>query len=89
MREAITLGERLAIRVGDYTLQWEPAPRVERCFKEMGIKTVGQLVLQTEADLLSHRSFGRESLRQVKEMLNKLGLHLGMVFYCDEPGRRR
>ena len=52
--------------------------RARNCLESAVIKTVGELVGRTEQDLLSVRSFGRTSLREVKRRLEELGLSLGM-----------
>lgn len=52
--------------------------RASNCLESARIETVGQLVVQTDADLLKLRSFGRTSLREVKRKLQDLGLDLGM-----------
>ena len=52
--------------------------RARNCLESAVIKTVDELVSRTEQDLLSVRSFGRTSLREVKRRLEELGLSLGM-----------
>ena len=55
----------------------ELSVRASNCLETAKIRTVGELVLRTEDDLLSVRSFGKTSLREVKSELEKIGLHLG------------
>ncbi len=57
--------------------------RAANCLESARVRTIGELVRKTEADLLRVRSFGKTSLREVKRKLADLGLTLGMVF---EPG---
>jgi DNA-directed RNA polymerase subunit alpha len=52
--------------------------RASNCLESARIETVGQLVTQTDAELLKLRSFGRTSLREVKRKLQDIGLDLGM-----------
>lgn len=52
--------------------------RASNCLESARIENVAQLVLQSEADLLKLRSFGKTSLREVKRKLNDIGLDLGM-----------
>lgn len=52
--------------------------RASNCLESAKIDTVGQLVQQTEAELLKLRSFGRTSLREVKRKLADISLDLGM-----------
>lgn len=52
--------------------------RAHNCLIGAGIKRVIDLVNLTEDDTLKIKNFGRKSLREVKEILNAFGLHLGM-----------
>ncbi len=56
----------------------ELSVRANNCLDSAKIRTVGELVVRTEADLLKIRSFGKTSLREVKRKLAELGLSLGM-----------
>lgn len=44
----------------------------------MGIKTLGDLMKITEADLLAYKNFGETSLREIKAVLESKGLRLSM-----------
>ncbi|MEY4821508.1 MAG: DNA-directed polymerase alpha subunit [Planctomycetota bacterium] len=55
----------------------ELSVRASNCLETAKIRSVGELVQRSEDDLLAVRSFGKTSLREVKEELEKLGLHLG------------
>ncbi|MFG0286464.1 MAG: DNA-directed RNA polymerase subunit alpha [Phycisphaerales bacterium JB039] len=62
--------------------------RASNCLESARIDTVGQLVAQTESELLKLRSFGRTSLREVKRKLLDLELDLGMDLpegFAPEP----
>ncbi|MGI6400764.1 MAG: DNA-directed RNA polymerase subunit alpha [Thermoguttaceae bacterium] len=52
--------------------------RSMNCLEARGITTVGQLVTQTDDDLLEIRNFGETSLNEVKHKLGEYGLRLGM-----------
>jgi len=52
--------------------------RSSNCLESARIDTVAQLAMQSEAELLKLRSFGKTSLREVKRKLNDIGLDLGM-----------
>jgi len=56
----------------------ELSVRASNCLESARIESVAQLVIQTDADLLKLRSFGRTSLREVKRKLLDIGLDLGM-----------
>ncbi len=51
--------------------------RSHNCLKRMNINTIGDLIKRKESDLLKVRNFGKKSLQEVKEVLEKLGLSLG------------
>jgi DNA-directed RNA polymerase subunit alpha len=65
---------KLNMPIGDLEL----SVRASNCLESARIETVGQLVSQSDADLLKLRSFGRTSLREVKRKLQDIGLDLGM-----------
>lgn len=52
--------------------------RANNCLDTAKINSVADLVQHDEQDLLSVRSFGKTSLREVKRKLGELGLSLGM-----------
>jgi DNA-directed RNA polymerase subunit alpha len=56
----------------------ELSVRSSNCLKAANIKTLGELVQKTEADMLKYRNFGRKSLKEIVDILNGMGLHLGM-----------
>src|SRR4029079_14361244 len=52
--------------------------RSYNCLKNANIKTIGELVQKTEAEMLKTKNFGRKSLNEIKEILAGMGLSLGM-----------
>ena len=52
--------------------------RANNCLETAQVRNVAELVTKTEQELLSVRSFGKTSLREVKKKLEDLGLALGM-----------
>lgn len=56
---------------------FELSVRARTCLKRMNIRTLGDLLRITEAELLSSRNFGESSLTEVKKMLSLKGLRLG------------
>ncbi|RMG92070.1 MAG: DNA-directed RNA polymerase subunit alpha [Zetaproteobacteria bacterium] len=52
--------------------------RSMNCLKSDDIFRVGDLVQRTEQEMLRTPNFGRKSLMEIKEVLEKMGLHLGM-----------
>jgi DNA-directed RNA polymerase subunit alpha len=63
----------------------ELSVRSYNCLKNANIQTIGDLVQQTEAEMLRTKNFGRKSLNEIKEILSNLGLTFGMKF--DAQGR--
>ncbi len=56
---------------------FELSVRARTCLKKMNIRTLGDLVRTTEAELLSYKNFGESSLVEIKGMLASKGLRLG------------
>ena len=56
--------------------------RSANSLKNANIHTLRDLVRRTEKDMLETKNFGKKSLEEVQEVLDKLGLSLGM----DVPG---
>jgi len=63
----------------------ELSVRSYNCLKNANIQTIRELVQKTENEMLRTKNFGRKSLNEIKEILTKMGLALGMKF--DEHGR--
>ncbi|MCC6670254.1 MAG: tetratricopeptide repeat protein [Planctomycetes bacterium] len=57
---------------------FELSVRSRNCLAKMNIRTLGDLVKKTEAELLSYKNFGETSLQEIKEILRNKGLRLGM-----------
>jgi len=58
---------------------FELSVRSRNCLAKMNIRTLGDLVKKTEAELLSYKNFGETSLNEIKEILKNKGLRLGMT----------
>lgn len=56
---------------------FELSVRARTCLKKMNIRTLGDLLRITEAELLASKNFGETSLLEVKKMLSNRGLKLG------------
>jgi len=52
--------------------------RAQNCLRMEGIRYIGELVQRDEQSMLKMKNFGRKSLREIKDMLAKMGLSLGM-----------
>ncbi len=56
----------------------ELSVRAANCLKNVDLSTIRDLVQKTEAEMLKTKNFGRKSLNEIKEVLEDMGLHLGM-----------
>jgi DNA-directed RNA polymerase subunit alpha len=61
----------------------ELSVRSYNCLKNANIKTIIELVQKTEPEMLKTKNFGRKSLNEIKEILGRMGLHLGMKIDVD------
>lgn len=56
---------------------FELSVRARTCLKKMNIRTLGDLLKITEAELMSYKNFGESSLQEIKKMLSTRSLKLG------------
>ena len=56
----------------------ELSVRSANCLKNASIHYIGELVVKTESEMLKTKNFGRKSLNEIKEILEGMGLSLGM-----------
>jgi DNA-directed RNA polymerase subunit alpha len=63
----------------------ELSVRSYNCLKNANIQNLRELVQKTESEMLKTKNFGRKSLNEIKDIMHKMGLSLGMKF--DEHGR--
>ncbi len=73
-REETKLNENLFRSVDELEL----SVRSANCLQQANIKTIGDLVQRSEAEMLKTKNFGRKSLKEIKEILSEMGLSLGM-----------
>lgn len=57
----------------------ELSVRSYNCLKAANIRTVAELVQKSENEILKYRNFGRKSLTEIKELLDRMGLSLGVT----------
>jgi DNA-directed RNA polymerase subunit alpha len=70
--------ERLMEQLNRSVDELELSVRCYNCLKNANIKTIGDLVTKSEAEMLKTKNFGRKSLNEIKEILAEMGLSLGM-----------
>jgi DNA-directed RNA polymerase subunit alpha len=73
--------EKLGRSVDDLEL----SVRSYNCLKNANIRTIGELVQKTETEMLKTKNFGRKSLNEIKEILQGMGLSLGMKLDWPQP----
>lgn len=56
----------------------ELSVRAQNCLEAASIKTIGDLVQKTEAQMLKYKNFGKKSLSEIQGILTSLGLGLGI-----------
>ncbi len=82
VEEKPKLNENLFRRIDELEL----SVRSSNCLENADIKYIGELVRRSEAEMLRTKNFGRKSLNEIKEILNEMGLSLGMKIE-DYPSR--
>lgn len=65
--------------------EFELSVRARNCLKKMNIRTLGDLVRLSEAELLAYKNFGETSLSEINALLVKKGLRLGLQPEEVEP----
>jgi DNA-directed RNA polymerase subunit alpha len=56
----------------------ELSVRSSNCLKAAEIKSIADLVVKSEGEMLKYRNFGRKSLKEIQDILSEMGLHFGM-----------
>jgi DNA-directed RNA polymerase subunit alpha len=56
----------------------ELSVRSSNCLRAAEIKTIGDLVVKSESEMLKYRNFGRKSLKEIQDLLAEMGLTFGM-----------
>ncbi len=77
------LEARLNMTINDLKL----SVRANNCLEAEGIRTVRDLVLRTEDQLLEVRNFGETTLTEVREKLTAMNMHLGMRLPSSQAAR--
>jgi DNA-directed RNA polymerase subunit alpha len=62
----------------------ELSVRAGNCLETANIKTIRELVVKNEKEMLEYKNFGRTSLNEIKDQLANMGLSLGMKLDDDQ-----
>ena len=82
--DAAQLAELLRTPIDDLQL----SVRSVNSLKNSSIRSLGDLVRQTEAQILQVKNFGKKSLQEIADLLEKEGLNFGMKFEESTDGVR-
>src|SRR5687767_6406963 len=75
----------LTIPITDFEL----SVRSRNCLKKMNIRSLGDLLRTSEAELLGYKNFGETSLNEIKALLASKGLRLGQALEDPKGPPRR
>ena len=75
----------LEIPISDFEL----SVRSRNCLRKMNIRTVGDLLNVTEAELLAYKNFGETSLLEIKQILGSKNLRLGQMVEDSGKGAKQ
>lgn len=64
----------------------ELSVRAGNCLETAKIKTIRELVVKTEKEMLEYKNFGKTSLNEIKDQLANMGLTLNMPLEDEESG---
>ncbi|MBD3161077.1 MAG: DNA-directed RNA polymerase subunit alpha [Candidatus Eisenbacteria bacterium] len=56
----------------------ELSVRAGNCLRAAQIRSIGDLVQKSEAEMLQYRNFGKKSLKEIQDLISTMGLHFGM-----------
>lgn len=79
-REMKDLAKKLAKPISELEL----SVRSSNCLAEANIRTIGDLVSRKEAEMLKYKNFGKKSLTEIGNVLESMGMHLGMEIEEEE-----
>jgi len=82
--DAHRLGQLLASSIDDLDL----SVRSVNSLKNSNIRTLGDLVKQSESQILQVKNFGKKSLNEIAELLERENLNFGMKFEETQDGVR-
>ncbi len=63
----------------------ELSVRSANCLQNANLRLVGELVQRSEPEMLKTKNFGRKSLKEIKDLLETMGLNLGMHIENFDP----
>lgn len=76
--------QKVIINLSKSVEELELSVRSYNCLKNADIQTISELVQKGDGEMLRTRNFGRKSLNEIKEILEEMGLSLGMKLEEDD-----
>ena len=76
--EPVAVSEELKEKLKTPISELELSVRAANCLREAKILTIGELVSKSPQELLKYRNFGKKSLAEIDELLQGMGLGLGV-----------
>ena len=76
--QPVAVSEELQEKLKTPISELELSVRSANCLREAKIHTIGELVDKSPAELLKYRNFGKKSLAEIEELLEGMGLKLGL-----------
>lgn len=74
--------------VGKPISELELSVRSANCLEAANIKTIGDLIQKSEAQMLKYKNFGKKSLSEISSILTTMGLSLGMNIQDRIKGKK-
>ncbi len=68
---------------------FELSARARNCLKKMNVRTLGDLLRISEAELLAYKNFGETTLLEIKQMLASRGLRIGQALAQQHSAARQ
>jgi DNA-directed RNA polymerase subunit alpha len=75
---------KMMINLSKSVEELELSVRSYNCLKNANIQTIAELVQKNDGEMLRTRNFGRKSLNEIKEILEEMGLSLGIKLDEEE-----
>jgi DNA-directed RNA polymerase subunit alpha len=68
---------------------FELSARARNCLKKMNVRSLGDLLRISEAELLAYKNFGETTLLEIKQMLSSRGLRIGQALAQQHSATRQ
>lgn len=80
-----TLDKELEEKLNQPVSMLDPSVRAANCLSAEGLKTLRDLAMASEAEMLQVRNFGKTSLKEIKSKLADMGITFGMLRNDNQP----